>query len=123
VKRLILIGGLAVGAFLVTLAFSSWHDGRWQSVAQPSPAALPELKDNVVATGPAPAPPAEPSSEAKISTPPEPPASVPVSPPVAIAPYEAPQGQPQYQQYANPGVDGEAIRRDRGVQHTSGSQR
>jgi hypothetical protein len=123
VKRLILIGGLAVGAFLVTLAFSSWHEGLWQSATQPSPAAAPELKDHVVVTGPAVAPPAEPSSEAKISMPPEPAAPVRVSPPVGIAPDEAPQGQPQYQQYANPGVDSEAIRRDRGIQHTSGSQR
>ena len=121
VKRPIFLGGLAVGAFIVTLAFSSWHEGLWHAAAEPPTGAVPQPNRDVVASGPA-APPAGQSSEAASPTPPGAvaPATA-VNPPAAIAPLEAPQGDPQYEQSPNPGVDSEAMRRDRGVQHSSGS--
>jgi hypothetical protein len=45
-----------------------------------------------------------------------------LTPPPTLAPPETSQVvEQQYEQRANPGVDSEAIRRDRGVQHSSGS--
>jgi hypothetical protein len=49
------------------------------------------------------------------------PAMPPESAAPTVAPTEAAQPEPQYEQNANPGVDSEAIRRDRGVQHSSGT--
>jgi hypothetical protein len=124
VKRQILLGGLAVGAFIVTLAFSSWHVGLWHSAAEPPTSAAPQPdKDSLVPTGPVASSPSDPSSEAMTSTPPSAaaPTAVAINPPATIAPTEASQGEPQYEQTANPGVDSEAIRRDRGVQHSAGS--
>jgi hypothetical protein len=115
VKRQILLGALAVGAFIVTLAFSSWNEGLWHSAAEPPASTAPQPKrDSVVPTGLV----ASSASE----TPPS--AAAPAAamvPPPPTPPPEASQVEPQYEQYANPGVDSEAIRRDRGVQHSSGS--
>jgi hypothetical protein len=114
-----------VGAFGVTLAFSSWHEGLWDSAAEPPISAVPQpTDDSVVPAPPAPSP-ADPPSMSATVTPPSPAAATAMKPPPATAPADASQaetsqGDPQYEQIANPGVDSEAIRRDRGVQHSSG---
>lgn len=115
------MGALAVGAFIVTLAFASWHEDLWHSTAELPAGAVPQPSKKDVAMGPV-VPSADGSAEAANPAPPG--AGAPataVNPPVAIAPLEAPPDDPQYEQSPNPGVDSEAMRRDRGVQHSSGS--
>lgn len=51
-RRRILLCGLSVGAFILTLAFSSWHDGLWRLSAAPATSDAPRhLEDGRVATG------------------------------------------------------------------------
>src|SRR5580692_10164952 len=113
VKRRILLGALALGAFIVTLAFSSWHEGLWHTTAELPTSAAPQPNNTgVVPTRPVASSASDPSSEAMTSTPP---GAAALNPPPAVAPAEASPGEPQYEQNANPGVDSEAMRRDRGV--------
>jgi hypothetical protein len=111
-----------LGAFVVTLAFSSWHEGLWDSAAEPPVSAVPQPStDNVVPMPTAPSP----TEQAATVTAPSLATSAAMKPPAATAPSdtsqaETSQGDPQYEEIANPGVDIEAIRRDRGVQHSSG---
>ena len=117
----ILLGALALGAFIVTLAFSSWHEDLWQSAADSTGSAAPQSrKDGVVPPGPVVSVDSDLPPKAMTSMPPD--AAAPaaaMTPTAAMAPLEASQGESQYEQNANPGVDGEAMRRDRGVQHSS----
>ena len=120
-NRRILLGALAVGAFVVTLAFSSWHQGLWPFAAEPASVAAPHASQLGALSGTAASPRANALPETTTSTP-NAPAAAPaaVIPPPAIEPTEVPQGQPLYDQVPNPGVDSEAVRRDHGVQHSSG---
>lgn len=116
----LLLGALAIGAFFVTLAFSSWHEGFWHSAAAPLTTAAPQLgRVGVTPARPATSPAPYPAPEIMPSTAPRTtaPVAAAVNTPAAIAPLEAPRGEPQYEQNANPGIDSEAMRRDRGVQH------
>jgi hypothetical protein len=123
VKRRILLGALALGAFIVTLVFSSWHAGLWHTAAEPPAGAAPQPNQGgVVPAGSVAASASDSQTQALTSTPPAvaaAPAAA-MNPPPAAAPAEASPGDSQYEQIANPGVDAEAMRRDRGVQHSSG---
>jgi len=121
VKNRILLGALAIGAFLVTLAFSTWHEGFWHPAPEPLSTAAPQLSaGRVMPTRPVAASAPNQASDATAATAPSmtAPVATAVNTPAAIAPLEAPQGEPQYEQIANPGIDSEAMRRDRGVQHS-----
>jgi hypothetical protein len=115
VNRRIVILGVVVGAFALTLAATSGLSGFWHAAG---PAAAPVLQpakggfmaDPAVAP-PVAAPPAASTTSAPVQTPPT----------VAPAAGEAAPSDPQYDQRVNPGVDTETIRRDRGVQRTSRS--
>jgi hypothetical protein len=111
-----------VGAFVMTLAFSSWHEGLWDFAAEPPVSAVPQpSEDSVVPASAAPSAP-DPSSQTATVTPRTVGAAA-VKPPAA-APADTSQSETSpgdlYQEIPNPGVDTEAIRRDRGVQHSSG---
>lgn len=123
VKKRLLLAGLAFGAFIVTFAISSWHNGLWRSAAEPlSSTAAPDSKA-VEPTKPATSPRLDPSSDPQSSASPSTaaPASAATNEPVAvaIAPADASPDSPQLEQTVNPGVDVEAVRRDRGVQRSS----
>jgi hypothetical protein len=112
-----------VGAFVVTLALTSRHNGLWQSAAEtPASVALQPAKNSLAPT-PATAAPASGQASPTLAPPPgeAAPAAPAMNSPAAVAAPEASQSEPLYEQNANPGVDSEAIRRDRGVQHSSGS--
>jgi hypothetical protein len=123
VNRRILLSGIVVGAFVVTLALTSWHNGLWQSAAEAPPSVASQPAKNTLAPMPAVAAPASGQASATMAPPPSEaaPAAPAMNSPAAVASPEASQGEPLYEQNANPGVDSEAIRRDRGVQHSSGS--
>jgi len=125
VERRILLCTLGVGAFIVTLAFSSWHDGLWHPDAPATPAALQHHQDSLVATGTVAAQPFAPSSEA-VTTPIAAalPAAAAMSPPPAPAAPEPVQSEPQSEPDSNPEVDDNAVRarRDRGAEHGSRSR-
>jgi hypothetical protein len=94
VDRRILLCVLAVGAFVLTLAFSSRHGGLWRSDAAPSTRAAVQPHDAVVT----------PTGEAA-------PAAAATNPPPVIAPPEPAQSEP----YSTPDVDNgdRPARRDR----------
>jgi hypothetical protein len=109
VKSRILLWALTAGVFILTLAFSSWHEGLWRSDAARATRAAPQRpEDSFVPTG----------AVAEVMTTPTAaaaPAAAP-SPPPAIAPPEPVQSEP------NPDVDGATLaRRDRGAEHGSRS--
>jgi hypothetical protein len=85
VKSRILLCGVAVGAFVLTLAFSSRRDGLWRSDAAPStpPATAQSYETMATSTG-----------EAA-------PAAAAMNPPPAIAPPEPVQNEP----YPTPDAD------------------
>jgi hypothetical protein len=106
-----LLWGLGVGTFILTFAFSSWHDGLWRSDAAPVMRAAP--------TGAVSSHPLGPRSAAK--TPPiaaVAPAFAAMIPPPANAPPGLVQSEPQSEPYSTPGVDDEAMRdrSDRGAE-------
>jgi hypothetical protein len=85
VERRILLCGLAVGAFFVlTFAFSSWHEGLWRSDAAPSTRAVAQPREAMART----------TDEAA-------PAAAAMNPSPAIAPPEPVQSEP----YSTPDVD------------------
>jgi|HubBroStandDraft_1064217.scaffolds.fasta_scaffold00036_86 hypothetical protein len=113
VKSRILLCGLVVGTFILTLAFSSWHDGLWRSGAAPVTRAAPP-------TGAVASPPFGPTSEAMTTpTAAATPATAAMNPPPAITTPESVQSEP----YSTPDVDNAAMpaRRDRGAEHGSRS--
>src|SRR5579863_9808975 len=105
VERRILLYGLTLGAFVLTLAFSSWHDGLWRSPAAPVAGAAPQPhKDSLVPTG------ARPTAGAA-------PAAAAMNPAPAIAPPEPVQSEAQNELSSTPDVEDGAMRarRDRGA--------
>ena len=123
VKTRIVLGALAVGTFVATLAFSSWHEGLWHSAGEPPMSAVAQPDKGIAVPRVAASPAADASAVALTSTPPvaAAAAAAAMNPPPTVASPETSSGEPQYQQNVNPGVDIEAVRRDRGVQHGSGS--
>jgi hypothetical protein len=94
VKSRILLCAVAVGAFVLTLAFSSRHDGLWRSDAAPSTrAAAQPLESMVTPTGEA--------APAAAATNPPPAIAPPAIAPPAIAPPEPVQNEP----YPTPDAD------------------
>jgi hypothetical protein len=85
VERRILLGGLAVGASVLALAFFVGHDGLWRSAAAPSARAAAQPHEPL----------ATPAGEAA------PPAPAAMNPPPAIARPEPVQSEPN----STPGVD------------------
>ena len=84
-ERRILLCGLVVGAFVLTLAFSSRHADLWRSEAVPSTRAAAQPHEAI----------ATPTGEAARA------AAAAINPPPAIAPPEPPQSEP----YSTPDVD------------------
>jgi hypothetical protein len=108
VEQRILLCGLMVGAFILTLTLSSWHDGLWRSDAAPVTRAAPNPhEDGLVPRGAVAAP-----------------AAAAMNPPRAIAPPEPAQSEPQSEPSSAPDVDdGERLaRRDRGAERGSRSR-
>ena len=97
--RRILLSVLVAGTFVLTLAFSSWHEGLWRSDA--APAARAALSHPPGSLQPAATP--EPADAA-------------VTPPPALAPPQPAQTAPQSEPDSTPDVDtGERLaRRERG---------
>jgi hypothetical protein len=124
VNRRIVLGAVMGGAFIVTLAFSSWHEGLWDFAADPPVSAVPQPGEDSVLPAPVAPSATDPSSQTATVVPPSVAAAA-IKPPSATA--AADRSQPEtsqsdlYEEIPNPGVDTEAIRRDRGVQHSSGS--
>jgi hypothetical protein len=117
------LGGLVLGAFIVTLAFTSWREGLWHS-AEPPASAVPEPHEDAVAPArPVASLASDPSPQNVTSTPPSAvtPTPAAMNPTPAAAPPDSSAGQSLYEQNVNPGVDIEAMKRDRGVQHSPGS--
>ena len=117
-NRRILTGGLALGAFLVTLAFVSWHEDLWRPATDPAPSVAVQPSRNPVAPVPVAAPPV--AAETATSAPTDA-APLPATTPAPAPPPDNAPADSAYDQNINPGVDPEAMRRDRGVQHRSGS--
>jgi hypothetical protein len=121
-NKRILVSGLALGAFVATLAFSFWREGLWHSAAESAAVAAPVVSnDTVVQTPQATPPPTVSTPEATAATVPAEAAPVVPNPAPAAETGDPSLGETHYPQAANPGIDGEAIRRDRGVQHGPGS--
>ncbi len=114
--RRIVLGGLALCAFAVTLALTSGREMLAPATELVSPVPVPALKqDSIVQTAPSVPAPASLSPDTPIATPPP----TATTPPAALtAPLDTSPTQSEYEQNINPGVDIEAMRRDRGVQHT-----
>ncbi len=114
VDRRILLGGLALGAFAVTLALTAGREVRAPSAEDvaTNPAPAPH-QDSNLPTGPAVLAP----RTALPETPTEAPPPTAATPPAVIAPLDTSPSESEYEQNVNPGVDIEAMRRDRGVQH------
>src|ERR1700722_16127812 len=107
VDRRIILCGVGVGAFVLTLAFYSWQDGLWRSDAAPTASIAAQPRQAT----------AMPTAEAA-------PAAAAMNPPPAIAPQEPVQSAP----YSTLDVDnGERedremlARRDRGTERGSRS--
>jgi hypothetical protein len=108
VARRILLCGLVVGAFVLTLAFSSRHDDLWRSDAAPTRAAAQPREAMATPTGEA-----------------APAAAAAMNPPPAIAPPEPVQSEP----YSTPEFDNRGMengkmraRTDRAAEHGSRSR-
>jgi hypothetical protein len=114
VQRRILLSGLAVAAFAVTFAFTFRRPAGLpvSGALQPAKAAVPAPSVASPADGPPAAAPMPPAAVAA------PPTAAPNPPPAAAA-SEASRTESLYDQNINPGVDVEAMRRDRGVQHST----
>ena len=92
--RPILLCGLIVAAFILTLAFSSWHDGLWRSDAAPVTRAVPQLhEDRLVPTVAVGSRPFGPSAAAM------------ATPTAAAAPAAAAMEPAQSEPYSTPDVD------------------
>ena len=113
VRSRILLWGLTAGVFILTLAFSSWHEGLWRSDAARAIRAAPQHhKDSLVPTGAV----AEVMTTPTAAPAPADAAAAAPNPPPAIAPPEPVQSEP------NPDVDGATLaRRDRGAEQGSRS--
>jgi hypothetical protein len=107
VERRILLCGLVVGAFVLTFAFFSRHEGLWGSDAAPSARAAAQPREAVARS----------TGEAA-------PAAAAMNPPPVIAPPEPVQSEP----YSTPDVDNGEMengkmrgRSDRAAEHGSRS--
>jgi hypothetical protein len=114
-----LLCGLMVGAFILTLAFSSWHHGLWRADAAPVMRTAQErYKDSLAPIGAvAPHPSGSPTAAAA-------PAAAAMNPPPAIAPSAPAHSEPESEPNSAPDVDNGArlARRERGTEHGSRSR-
>jgi hypothetical protein len=119
VESRILLCGVMVGAFVLTLAFLFWQDGLWRYGAAPAARAAPHPHNSLVSKGAVASNPLVPSSEA-VTTP----SAAAALAAAAIAPPEPAQSEPQSEPYSSPDADNGAMPapRDRGAERGSRSR-
>lgn len=122
VDRRLLLCGLTAGAFVLTLAFSYWHEGLWRSGAAPVTRVAPQHhEDRVVPMSPVISNPFPPSHEPAPTAAASATAAEMNQPPAAVPP-ESVQGESQSEPDSSPDADNGVMLARRGERAERGSR-